>query len=183
MITLLRYTHTPLFESYLVFIHPFVLLLTAWVVYLFFEWKKPVGIFLLVIIMGATFYQDYLTVGAFVNNSADLANKQVATLTSKFPGQKFAVYTDLDLWKEKNYILSLYLAAKNMSDENGMKIGVAVEPKKNVLKAPVIEGEINDFQLYNLNALPKKKLQKMGWRLVDGQSIYFDTEEWFTEHQ
>jgi hypothetical protein len=133
--------------------------------------------------VGGTLYQDYSTVSAFVNNNATLADKQVTTLTNKFPNEKFAVYTDQDLWKEQNYILSLYLAAKNRSDENGIKIGIAVEPKKGVIKSPVIEGKINDFQLYNFSTLTKGKLQKRGWRLVDGQSIYFDTEAWFTEHQ
>ena len=179
MIIILRYTHTPIFDSYLIFMHPFVLFLMTWVVYILIEKRKAAGLFLLFIIVVNTLYRDFETVILPPNGNALLVKSEINTLNEKFKREKFAVFDNNQTWKDKNYILSLYLSSMNAYDPQGLKISIVVATRAGEFNAPVVYGSTKGYQLLNLSNYSNSALFDRGWKLVDGECIYKDTEEWF----
>jgi hypothetical protein len=181
MIILLRYTHTPLFESYLVFMHPFILLVTAWVAFILFKKNNLLGLVFILIILGGTIYKDYLAFKGFENSSTYLPEKSVTALKGKYKNKKFAVYTKNENWKDKNYLLSFYLTKENLLDKNGLKISIVMNTETNQYGDDVIWGTSGGYQLVSITGSSSSQLKKLGWGTVTGEAIYKDTEEWFNK--
>lgn len=183
MITIVRYTHTPIFSSYLVFLHPFILLITAWPVYVLInKWKIP-GIILLICIVTGSLYQDYVHITAATNTNADLAVAETAVLNHKLSGRQFAVYTYKESFTVNNYVLSLFLTASNQNYRKGIKV-TSIPDNQEVLGRPETlyrTPSPSYVKLMNINSSNNQELVQNGWRLVDGMSVYNDTEKWWTK--
>lgn len=176
MIGLLRYTHTPLFSSYLVFTHPFVLLLTAWIGYVIFQKWKAVGIAFLAAIISCSLWVSVMEIQSLNNTTARRAEDTYNVLIEKYPNQKFAVYTYKEKYNMENYVLALYLEKSGKFDPKGQMITTV--PVKAFPYQVVYQNSLN-YQLLNLPVSQSAKLKKDGWRLVSGETVYVDTENWY----
>jgi dolichol-phosphate mannosyltransferase len=179
MIIILRYTHTPLFDTYLTFMHPFIFFLTSWAVFILLRKIKILGIVLLLIISFATFYRDFIIITSPTNSNTIIVNDEMNALHNKYKGEKIAVYTYKEAWKDKNYILSLYLTSQHELDSQGVKVSTVVATQEGEFTNPVLYGSIGNYELLDLSSSSRIALVSQGWRFVDGKSIYEDTEEWF----
>lgn len=182
---LLRYTRTPLFESYFVFLHPFVLLLSAYFIYKLTQLRKlPLLGYLLfvVVILGSLLrIGDYSRSAS--NFSAIEGDRRIKLLQSKFPKQTFSVYTYKFNWSDKNSVLLLYLYKNNMLSADGKKVGVVVATQSGEFTFPILEGGETGYQLLDMSSSSSGTLKKSGWIEISPESFYRETEDWFLYHK
>ena len=116
-----------------------------------------------------------------VNYSAVEAKSQVKLLREKFPHQKFSVYTYKYQLSSENFILSLFLDAENLIDENGKSMGLVTSTESAVLNFPAVRGEFPGLRLLDLSSSSSSELKKSDFANVNPKQIYYMTEEWYTK--
>jgi hypothetical protein len=177
----MRYVRNPLFDSYLVFLHPFILLFSALAI--FWLWKKNLylGLLLLLLLAIGSLRQDYSIILNSTNTTAAIASSWQNTLVHKYPNQKFAIY-DYN-YKAAGYSLplSLYLESQNKLDDNGLKIGIMQATKGAMLQfsaLPTINSGNDNYQIFDMNSSNSAELIKNGWVSVNPSSVYKAVEDW-----
>ncbi len=182
MIVVLKYTRTPLFDSYLVFLHPFVLLVSAYVVLRIISINRIVGILVLLIIVVLTSVKNIPYLGGEYDYTAHVVSLQKKALLERYPDKKFAIY-DRELGvKDKSLPLVLFLDIEGKIDDNGHKVGVIIQTMQYEVKGSLIYGDRGGYQLFDLNRSSDIQLSKDKWAIVNPSEIYRSTEEWDTRN-
>jgi len=177
MTVLVRYTRVPIFSSFIAFSHPFVILITAWVLYQSYRIKPVVGGVLILLVLVFTVMKTGGEVFSHHFNGSAQTSKKIRTfLTEMYPGEKFAFY-DLKYDQAGRSVPAvLYMDEKNLLSDDGRKIGFTNKRAEDGLLAPVIaniSGTIAD-----LSASTSARLVEEGWVRVNPFYIYKSTEEW-----
>ncbi|MCL4418703.1 glycosyltransferase family 39 protein [Patescibacteria group bacterium] len=179
IIIVIRYLRTPLFYSYIVFLHPFIFFLTGWIVYSLFKRSSIVGILMLFIILGGSFGKSI----AEINNSHNYSDLQARnlekTLMAKFPNKKFALYDYKYMTVEKSLPLVLYLSADNKISDDGIRVGMMTATESGQFQYPVIIGQSTGDQVVDLAGITSKEVNKKAWVSVNPSAIYHSTQEWY----
>lgn len=181
MFTILRYTRTPLFDSYLVFLHPFILLLSGYFVYRLVKINKIAGVILLLILITGSLIRDISEIKGGMNYAAVVSNNFKNSLAEKYPNEKFAVFDREYGNKDKSLPLVLFLDAQDKVSDSGRKIGVIIVTNSYTIQHPAILGERGGYQLLDLSSSSSAQLSKDKWALVNPREIYRSTEEWYTK--
>lgn len=182
MVFILRYVRTPLYDSYVVFLHPFIFLLTGWVIYFLYKKNKFLGLVCFSIIITFSLIKDSEELNYNkANYPAKEATSAVELLKKKFPDQKFSIYSYKYQLSDKNFILALYLDAENLIDQNGRRVGMVIATESAVTKFPIISGEQTSQRLLDLNSSKSAELGKSDFANVNPKQIYYMTQEWYTK--
>lgn len=179
IIVIIRYTRTPLYYSYIVFLHPFVLMLTGLAVYFLYKSKKILGIVALAILLIGSSIENVRQINSERNFTSILVNDWKSTLLKKYPNKKFALYDYMHKTVDKSLPLTLFLDSDSKIDDKGMKIGLVINASKLRPKRPIINGKEGDHQIVNLESSTSAQLKRDGWAFVNPSSIYKTTEEWY----
>lgn len=186
MVGVLRYTRTPLFESFYVFIHPFVIILTGYVVYWLYKQKKIFGIFVLCTLLISSTIISVNNIVGLKNETAYQANQWVLQLENFFPQRTYALYDYSYENRSKSVPLVLFLMRDELINDKGIKIGVAVvtEGMKDDIDStyPILTGVNGEDQLYNLDASESAALEDGNWISVNPSSIYSSTQAWYKKN-
>lgn len=178
MVVILRYIRTPLYDSYLTFLHPFVLLLSGWVVYLIYRKSKILGLLVLLIILGGSLYKDYFE----ITYRGDITRKIVKIwqrqLYKSYPGQKFSVYDYRYKYVDKSVPFVLYLYQEGKVSNNGVKIGLVIQTAKENFSNKVVAGSKDGYEFIALGSSSSASLEKLNWVNVNPSYIYNSTENW-----
>lgn len=178
-IVVLRYTRTPLFYSYIVFLHPFVLMLTGWGVYLLYKSKRGLGMIALVILIVGSSKENISQINTEENYTSMYIQDWKKNLLAKFPNEKFALYDYNHKTVDKSLPLALFLDGDSRIDDDGMKIGLLIGASKLMPRRSVINGDEGAHQIVNLNSSTSAQLKNEGWVFVNPSAIYKSTEEWY----
>lgn len=178
IVILLRYTRTPLFDSYLTFLHPFVLLLSGWLIFFLGKRQAILGIAFFLVILIGTFSRDLGELKGGENYSALEASERVKALMAKFPNESFSVYTYKYKWIDKNAALTLFLDVDNKINDNGRKISVVIATVSGEFRYPIIQGGQTGYQLLDLQSSTSAQLSQGGWGFINPSEIYRTTQEW-----
>lgn len=179
-ITLLRYTRTPLFDSYLVFLHPFVLLLTAWLVFSLYKKNIVIGMLFVSILFIGSLQKDIREIQGGTNDAALRAMSWKNSLIEAYPGKKFALYDYRYTGITYSFPLVLFLGSEEKLSDTGYKIGFGnpIEEEEKVFH-PEIKGNKAGFILRDLNGSSSAQLKKVGWSFINPSQVYHSTEEWY----
>jgi hypothetical protein len=181
-IIIVRYVRTPLFDSYLVFLHPFVLFLTAWAIYELCKFRKIVGIAVLTVVLSASLYRDIREINAASNTLQYTVKTWTSILDSYYPDTQFWIYDHKMKTKDRSVSLSVFLDVENKIDPSGAKVGVLFATSSAQLTSlPVIYGTLHETQLVDLSASSSAELDEYGWYPVNPKDIYLSTEEWYSQ--
>lgn len=176
---IIRYTRTPIFDSYLVMLHTFVLLFSAWVLYFIYKKFKVIGSFLIVLVLLLTIAQTVPATTNATNTTYDFAKKSSDQLILELPDKKFKMYDFKFLSAQQSFPVSLYLSADGKSSQDGYKIGMIrqdAKELKNFKKIAVYQNIV----FVDLENLSEQEINK-NWAPVDPSSIYSSTEEWYSK--
>jgi len=168
----LGYYQGPRFESYYVFVHPFVLFFSAWSVWQIYQWKKSLAAILLIILLATSLKLNLNHYRVERNWTYPLIKDWERKLIELFPGKKFAVYDYRSITKDKATSLSLVLETDNLIDDGGIKIGVsrcALLPEF----TPLIK---NGYCVYDISRI---KNENDDWQFLNPGEIWKATEEWY----
>lgn len=179
-IILLRYTRTPLFDSYLVFLHPFVLFLTAWLVFYFYKKNIVIGLLFLSILVVGSMQKDIKEIQGGINYSALKAKEWKSLLSQTLPGKKFSLYDYRYRSLNFSFSLALFLENEGMLSDVGYKIGFGnpEETEEKVFHPQIEKGEAG-IVIRDLNSSSSAELKKARWSFINPSEIYRSTEEWY----
>lgn len=175
----LRYTRTPLFDSYFVFLHPFIILLTGWLMYTVYKIKKVFGIALLTVILTGSIIKDIRLIVSAENYTDFQVKNWIRTLMPQFPNNKFAIYDHKYRTVGKSLPLVLYLNTDKKISDNGLKIGMVLATTSGQFKQPIVAGNNTGYQILDLSSSTSAQLKNEGWIFINPSAIYKSTEEWY----
>lgn len=178
MVTLVRYTRTPLYSSYLMFLHPYVILLISYMVYEILKVNKLIGVIFLCVLIVGSMGKNLREMINVENFTARQVREWKNILYQQYPKDKFAVYDMNYARRDKSLPLVLYLDADKRIDDRGKKIGMTITTSIVPLPYPTIFGENGGYQMYDLTSSSSAELDRAGWAFVNPSAIYKSTEEW-----
>lgn len=178
MFTILRYIRTPLYDSYLTFLHPFIFLLTAWVIYFVFKINRIVGLVVLIVVLGGSLYKDYSEITYHGNITGQIVAGWQKELDKKYPGEKFVFYDYKYGYRNISVPLVLYLYYGGKTDNNARRIGIGISTDRDPIYNKVLLGGKGGYQFFDLNASTSAQIDDAGWVNVNPSYIYNSTENW-----
>lgn len=178
MLVILRYVRTPLYDSYLVFLHPHVLLITSWIVYYLLKIRKAVGIVLILIIIGFSINKDIQEIKYPDGIGTHILKLWREELSYHYPHEKFTIYDLSYKYRDKSVPLSFFMYYDEKVDDEGKKIGLAVQTPKVIIARKTIVGEEGGYQIFDLNSSSSAALERAGWINVNPSYIYNSTQNW-----
>ncbi|MCL4359720.1 glycosyltransferase family 39 protein [Patescibacteria group bacterium] len=174
----LRYVRTPLFSSYLVFAHPFVILASAWVLSRLIRWQKSLGVAITAAVVMLSVWASVQQIAKASNFTAIQTGGWANKLITDYPGKTFAVYDFKYKTVGVSAPLALYLDASGKLSADGLAMGVGIATYSGRFKRPVAAGEELGYQVVDLTSSTSAELSRAGWIPVTAESVYRATEEW-----
>lgn len=183
MLVLVRYTRTPLFDSFIVFMHPFILLFTALAIFSIYKKNVVIGLSFMFFIAIGSFLKDIKEIKLATNHVAPWSIEQKKVLIKNFPNHEFAIYDFKNKTGGTSLPLMLFLYANKKIDDGGIKLGVVIATNGAQFKYPIVFGDKEGYKILNLNNSNNTELVKQGWVFVNPSQVYKSTEEWFIKEQ
>lgn len=178
----LRYIRTPLYENYITFLHPFILLLVSLSLYIILRKIKLLFYLAITIILIGSISATIKDVNRSTNETAKFTKQYVDLLKHKYPGEKFAIYDYKRGYTHSTLPLVLYLQTEGLIDDNGRKIGFAIATEGAQIKFiphKAIHGEVGAYQLFDLSSSSSAMLGKNDWAFVNPSVIYDSVQKWY----
>lgn len=179
----LRYFRGSIFDGYLIFTHPFVIVITGWVIRNLSGIHKTLPVLIVVLLSATGIYSIHKEVLYGKNITAQEVQLWSDLLISTYPEDTFAVYDYTHKFTSKTYPLTLYLYTRGKASKNGRKIGLAVEVpgKTATLSAyfPAISGKLGGYQLFDLSASTSADLGEMEWHNMSPEVLYDNSQNFY----
>lgn len=177
MLVIVRYTRTPLFSSYYVFLHPFILFFTGFVIYRLWKLSKLFGILIFGLCIILTLQVSIQNITSGTNYSAKRALKWKAFLLETYPDESFHLYDKQYQTTDTSMVITLYLQTVGRTKENGKKLGITrlvsdLSPEEKRVF------EESDRVILDLDALNDEERTVQEWVPVNPRDVYNATEYW-----
>lgn len=170
---LIRYTRTPIFDSYIMFLHPFIFLFTGVLCWALFKKNVFAGIIAVLIISIFSLRIDIAQIKNATNITAETSTRLVRVLAKDYPNQTFTLYDYKYNFVAHSLPLVLYLQQENKLSFKGHPIGFGL-PSKKEIKVNKIGSDLVDLQ-----GVSRAKLVKEQWVSIDPENIYNSTQQWY----
>lgn len=178
---ILRYYRGERIDSYLIFLQPFVLIVTGWLCVSLYKFNRILGLGLILLIIIPTLKLDITQINNSENMTAVQINEWKNIIINKFPNKKFAFYDYKYKNGYKSLPLVLFLDIDKKIDDRQFKLGFFVATSETRFTYPTVLGVRGNYQILNLNSLTNEKLSKEGWAFINPSQIYHSTVEWYKE--
>lgn len=181
MVVIVRYIRTPIYPSFLIFLNPYIYLLTSIVIYSLYRFKKVLGVLFLLIILTTSIVYVWKDIVTAENRSYKTAKLWRDQLVERYPEEKFSLYDFELLNTDKTFPFVLVLETENLIDNNGIKIGIANASSGAQFRdwAKVVFGEVESHQAFLLDSSTILELESTGWRRIDPEVIYGSVQNWY----
>lgn len=163
--TVVRYARVPLYQSFVVIFHPFILLLTAGVLLFLFRIKTSIGVLFLLFLLVPTTVKNTEEISRATNLAASQAQRLQKTLIQTFPHEKFALFDYEFQTAGKTLALLLYLNRAGLLDPNGHRIGIS-----------------SDAAIHDLQSSTSAQLAQNRWAYLDFKVIYDSVQNWWKKN-
>lgn len=177
-VILLRYVRTPLYSSYLTFLHPFILLMVGWSLWKVIQKNIYLGLSLLLIISAGSFVTTWHDLTTSTNTTITLVNNWKERLDTMVQAPSYRIYDQNYQNVGLSVPLSLVLDVAGKSSADGLNLGVGYGKIFGAPEAGIAIGKSTGLQIFDLSASTSSELNQGKWIPVDAKSIYLATEEW-----
>jgi hypothetical protein len=177
MVIVTRYARVPLFESFVVFFHSNILLLTAGCVVFFLKRKQFIGIALMLLILLGSTAKNM----EHINHATNLTAKEAQRLAHAI-GQlekPVQLYDYRLTTAAKSFPLLLYLHRDNRLATDGYPIGIS-HPNPMFAHYPVLYTDETGIILYDLSSTTSQQRNEQEWALIDYPTIYNSVQRWYS---
>jgi glycosyltransferase involved in cell wall biosynthesis len=171
-------------EGYLLYLSPFILIFSAWLIDNIFSLThkafKYIGIILLLFLLGF----NLITISNAFRYISPVRSiyKDLDALSLKFPQSKFSFYDYKTLAYAQSMPISLIMSWNHMVEKNGISLGIKCHsidcPTVNYPLASLVSGE-PIYDLRGAEGLNNKK----AWVNIDSDSVYDDLIGWSKKHE
>jgi len=182
-IIILRYFKGGIYDAFLVYMHPFILILTAYIVFLLKRKNIVLAIVLFTLIFIVTINKDIYEIKYATNGTAIRATAYMNDLENNYPQEKFSLFDYGFRNASISYPTVMYLMKNGLTDSVGRKIGFADATDSAKFKehdAPLIKGKASSSPvMLDLNEYSDRELDEMGWFSINPDTAYNSVERWF----
>jgi hypothetical protein len=179
MIFITRYYRGERFVSYFVFLHPFMLIATAWACNFIYQKQKIAGILLVSAIVISGMIPTIKNINNSVNFTQYEAKGWKQVLTAKYPKEKFDVYDFRYNSPGKSLALVLYLDQVGLISPTGRRIGFGMPPKLERPHHQEIKENTFGYDIWDLSASSSAVLVKNEWARVNPENVYTGATNWY----
>jgi hypothetical protein len=183
MLISLRYYRGERYESYFVFLHPFILVCFAWACWSAIQKQKVIGLLITGCVIIASLIPTIYSIIHAQNYTALQVKGWIKLLTTKYPGEKYDFYDYHYSGTAKSLPLILFLNQQNLISANGRKIGFGIPEKSEVPFHQEIKENTVGYDLWDLSSSSSAILQKAGWARINPDDIYRGATEWANKLQ
>ena len=168
MFIALRYYRGERFGGYYIFLHPFILTLTAWACFQLMKAKQILGFLLLAVLVAGSTIVNMKQILPADNYTARQAEGWSNLLIKTYPYEQFAIYEAGNGTPSKSLPLVLFLDSKNKINDNGHKISFG-SPPETAIKAhfTIVKNNPLDYELWDITSSSSAQLEKLGWKLIN----------------
>jgi hypothetical protein len=179
MVGAIRYVRTPIFYSYIIFLHPFMFFISGYLVYFLFLKRKIILWMLLLVTMTFSIHK-VMSEAIFSTNNTIMAAKELENdLDNRFPNQKFAFYDKQYKNVHQSLPLVLLLYTHKKIDDKGITLGIRSATTSAEFELMQVVSNKFGYQIIDLSASRSADIIKGGWVFVNPSAIYKSTEEWY----
>lgn len=181
MMFYLRFARTPLYDSYLLTAHPFIFLLSGWIIYLVYKFNKIAGLLFLLILVTTSLITDISEYKRLLHTDMKKSAylfKDI--LIKKYPDKKFAMYDYQNKTAPLSQSVTVLLENEGRIDDNGIKIGMVVATPGAQFTFPVVYGDKGGYQYFDLSSSSNAQLYQQEWVPINPSQIYRAVQEWYT---
>lgn len=174
MFAILRYTRTPLFESFFVFLHPFIIILTGWIITATYAKKAFLGFSLFLAVAIGSIRQDVSELIPSTNRTPNEAFALATELIGQFPKETFSVYDYQFRTTKMSLPLVLFLSTGKKAKDDGRRIGIS-----NITHSFPVLSTREGYQVFDLNGVSKEELGQRKWGPVGPKEVYESSQKWY----
>lgn len=177
MISIARYTRTPIFSSYLVSMHPLILLVSTAAVYRVIQKQKWIGIGLALIVLLSSSYRTVKEITQGTNRSDQRTRYWTEIIKDRFPQDNFSVYVHQKGSAVEGMMLSMYLDVEGRIAPDGTKLAVLSYPFVGTVSGTLLIHDENKA-VFDVSSSSSSILKKLDWKRVHPKDIYDETQYW-----
>ncbi len=182
--TLIRYTRTPIFDNYVMFLHPFIFLFTGALCYYLLKKYWFLGAILVCVTCFYSLQSDITQIKAGTNYMAYRASSWNNMLREKYKSQSVALYDYKYQSTGYTFPFLMYLQYTNHISNTGHRIGFglpAIQDARghNFYMDLIISENTTGFTLVDLQGSSSAELQRAQWVFITPQKVYDTTEDWY----
>ncbi|MBI5613844.1 glycosyltransferase family 39 protein [Candidatus Gottesmanbacteria bacterium] len=178
MFFIIRYIKTPLYDSYFVFIHPFIILSSSYVIFWIIARKKIIGY----IVFAVIFIRLISVLPPELSTQSNTLYADVisgtSTLAAAFPGEKFSLHDFTYKSAAYSLPLSSYLSYKDLISEDGIPVGIRIASPSAIVNSDISFGTQAGYEFLDLRSKVLDTQFKNDWFRVNPLDVYRSTEEW-----
>lgn len=183
MFVIIRYTRAPLYDSFVVFLHPFILLSTAYVIYVFAKKQAIVGYLLLVLMTIGSVITVLPDIQNATNTTGPLASSIAQQLYKSFNTTHILLYDYERQFVDISYPIVMNLQHTNDQTKPATPVGIAIKdsPHDPYLDELIVL-ETNGYTFYILESSTSSQLATGQWADISPVVIYNSQQHWFLEN-
>lgn len=174
---LLRYFGGQLFESFISFLQPFILLITAWMYLKMTTLNKYLGGIVLGSVILGSIIVSLGMISTAQNTTAEEAAQLRTFLEEIYPHQKYAIYDYEYKSSSISLPLVLFLYTHQETKATGRSFGISKQQLPNVHIVDEIKSPYHIF-VYDLQSISPAEVKKY-WVLVNPMATYTSIENWY----
>lgn len=178
MLIIIRYTRTPLFSSYFNFLHPYILILSAYSLYRVLLINRYLGFLFLLVFIFFTIRISFVEIG----NGKNITHRQVLywlnSIKTLLPNERYQVYDLAYQAKDKSLPFVFIADNEGLISDTGHSIGITLANSKKQVHAPILLSEMNGYQFFDLATFSAQMLRENEWVFINPSEIYRSTQDW-----
>lgn len=182
LLFLQRYYHGERSEGYLLYLDPFIILLTGVAINTFFENTAKKILHKSLVVVGSLLVM-IVTIGNLlyawqlvnVTNNIDVMERALTKIEKQYPNKAFALYDYKWETGETSMMLSALMEIHNVSNLKGQPIGF-FGPKAKLSKKRVILGKFESYSIISLTTQDTK--DSKSWVPMNHEAVYDDLMQW-----
>ena len=175
----LRFYRGERFDGYFIFLHPLILILSAFACYVVYKLNKIFGLSIIIVILMLSLNANFETLvrnKGYINLQVNYWNR---FLSEKYPGEKLELYGHYSTSESLSLPLALVMYQSNHLADGGHKVGFSNTEQKYVGRFKVITGNEMGFEFWDLNSSSSAELKASGWHSVNPSQVYKTSAEWY----
>lgn len=166
-VVLLRYYKGPRLPLYMVVFQPFLILLTAWFLWVFIKRFKVIGLLLTFIIFLATSLSDLKII---TNPTSKASDYQSLFQAVKEQSDKVTIYEYKNSGIPALMTFYFFYRENKISDQ-GKKIGICQNSPLGCPEDKIVK-EYGNILIYDLDNLSLEEIEKIGFKKLTAQDVY-----------
>lgn len=176
----LRYYNGEVFDSYLVFLHGIILLMTSLLILYLYRIKRFIGIIVLALFVLGSLQIVYSEAKGSENTTYQRSARVSLVLEQEFPGKAFSVYDYKYMSPQVSLPIALYLRHQGLLSDSGQRIGITGHVQAASMSAhPIIDPAL-DVAVLDLSSSKSADLMDAGWGRVNSPDVHRTTVLWYT---